>query len=145
MDKQCTKCLKTKLSTDFHKRSNVKSGLSSACKECMNLHFKHLYNENFSRRASIAESNKSIRKSNIEKFVEFIRTSSCVDCGENDPVVLELDHVRGEKRAAVSDMVKGCYKWDTIKTEIDKCEVRCANCHRRKTFKQFGWKKYFPL
>jgi hypothetical protein len=30
---------------------------------------------------------------------------------------------------------------DIINNEILKCEVRCANCHTRKTAEQFGWFK----
>jgi hypothetical protein len=28
-----------------------------------------------------------------------------------------------------------------VKNEIEKCDVRCANCHRRKTAKDFNWYK----
>lgn len=58
---------------------------------------------------------------------------SCVDCGESDPVVLDFDHVKGEKRRAIADMVSNYYSIKTIKDEIRKCEIRCANCHRKKT------------
>jgi hypothetical protein len=64
---------------------------------------------------------------------------SCVDCGESDPIVLEFDHVRGEKRADIGRMSQVA-TWAKIEDEIAKCELRCANCHRRKTARQFNWK-----
>ncbi|QDH48465.1 hypothetical protein SEA_ZIKO_129 [Gordonia phage Ziko] len=33
------------------------------------------------------------------------------------------------------------YSEQAVKEEIAKCDVRCANCHRRKTVTQFGWWK----
>ncbi len=64
----------------------------------------------------------------------------CVDCGETDVRVLEFDH-RGHKRLAVSLMIR-TQPWPNIEREILKCEVRCANCHRRKTLRELGWPKF---
>jgi len=58
--------------------------------------------------------------------------SACADCGISDLVVLEFDHI-GPKRANVSDLVREGYGTARIQAEIDRCEVRCANCHRRRT------------
>lgn len=63
----------------------------------------------------------------------------CVDCGEGDLAVLDFDHVRGDKAGHVPVMCSGGLSWATITREIEKCEVRCANCHRRKTAGQFAW------
>jgi hypothetical protein len=68
----------------------------------------------------------------------------CIDCGETDPVVLDFDHVRGIKRKAVALMIKD-FSWENIQLEIEKCEVRCANCHRRKTSKENNSFKYRGL
>jgi len=67
----------------------------------------------------------------------FLSTQSCVDCGEDDPIVLEFDHRDPENKfKIVGRMLSGHYSWKSVKSEIDKCDVRCANCHRRKTYNQ---------
>ncbi|MCW8141499.1 MAG: hypothetical protein KIT58_21560 [Planctomycetota bacterium] len=63
----------------------------------------------------------------------------CVDCGEADPVVLDFDHVRGEKASEVSGLVRRRLSLDVVAAEIAKCDVRCGNCHRRKTAREQSW------
>lgn len=68
---------------------------------------------------------------------QYLLKNPCVDCGESDPVVLEFDH-RGDKRLMISSAVNN-YGASRLKEEIDKCEVRCSNCHKRKTAIEQGW------
>lgn len=78
----------------------------------------------------------------MRQFVfDYLKTHPCVECKENDPVVLEFDHIRGNKIDSVSNLVrKGCARKTIIK-EINKCQILCANCHKRKTAKDFDWHK----
>lgn len=73
----------------------------------------------------------------------FLSKKSCVDCGEKDPIVLDFDHKDPKKKyKPVSKLMSGHWSWETVKKEIKKCTVRCANCHRRKSYKeQNGWGK----
>lgn len=78
--------------------------------------------------------------------LRYLESHPCVDCGESDPVVLEFDHVRGRKRAEISALVSSSKSLSSLRAQLDaeiaKCEVRCANCHRRKTAKDFcAWHK----
>ena len=66
-------------------------------------------------------------------FVDAAMAGGCVDCGNKNLGVLDLDHVRGEKINHVSALSSGRYSWKILFAEIDKCEARCANCHRLKT------------
>lgn len=86
---------------------------------------------------------KSAKKRNASRlklareFVGRVKSmGACVDCGEQDPVVLEFDHVKGKKSYNISDMVRCYYSIDSIKNEMRKCQIRCANCHRRRTFER---------
>jgi hypothetical protein len=73
-----------------------------------------------------------------EKLKNFFSTKSCVDCGNTDFRTFEFDRIT-DKKKAVSQLIKMNYGWDTIMNEINKCEIRCANCHRIKTAHQFNW------
>lgn len=62
---------------------------------------------------------------------DYLKEHPCVDCKESNPIVLEFDHL-DDKVYQISDMLKDNHGIDSIKLEIEKCEVRCANCHRKK-------------
>jgi hypothetical protein len=64
--------------------------------------------------------------------------TGCLDCGEPDPVVLDVDH-RGPKRGRVAQMVREGYSASVIAAELAGCEVRCGNCHRRRTAAERGF------
>jgi hypothetical protein len=72
------------------------------------------------------------QKRNVEFVQAILRSTPCVDCGEADPTVLEFDHV-GVKTRAVSELVRREASIDKLRHEIAQCDVRCANCHRRRT------------
>jgi hypothetical protein len=58
----------------------------------------------------------------------------CKDCGYNtNPYALQFDHINDDKKNSVSNLIRSDYSWKTILEEIDKCEVRCANCHAVRT------------
>ena len=71
----------------------------------------------------------------FEWLYNYLSRSKCIDCGLADPLVLEFDHI-GLKRKNVMTMAWEGYGMDTIQIEMNKCEIRCANCHRRKTLAQ---------
>ena len=70
---------------------------------------------------------------------EFLSSKKCIDCGEQDPIVLDFDHKDpSNKTKIVARFLSGHYSWNSVLNEIEKCEIRCANCHRRKSYEQFG-------
>lgn len=55
----------------------------------------------------------------------------CIDCGYKEHAcALHFDHVIGTKRYNISSV----RRVETMKAEIEKCVVRCANCHAFKTW-----------
>ena len=46
-------------------------------------------------------------------------------------------HYRTTKTADVTFLAYSLNSWDKVLAEIEKCDVRCANCHRRRTAQQF--------
>ena len=95
------------------------------------------YKENKSlTKARVFARRKKLRAEKQKKILEYLAEHPCVDCGETDVIVLQFDHVRGKKKYALSNIISGGHSWFTVLNEIEKCEVRCANCHLRKTVKE---------
>ena len=130
-EKRCCTCKQAKPLDAFNRLARSKDGRQPSCREC-NRAWHAANRETHNRR--IHERNKRLRAEKRRLMFEYLSTHPCVDCGECDPLVLEFDHVRGIKRLNVSDLLNRDYPWSTVLEEIEKCEVVCANCHRRRTY-----------
>lgn len=93
------------------------------------------YQKNKSRYKQKAKANSKLRVAQCREIVLKRFASGCIDCSEIDPMVLEFDHRdRSQKEYAISRLISGrTAGLALLLLELDKCDVRCANCHRRKT------------
>jgi hypothetical protein len=73
---------------------------------------------------------------------EYLKTHPCIDCGESDPRCLDFDHRNPvEKLEGIADMICRVQANNVVlATEIAKCDVRCANCHRKRTYDEKHFK-----
>jgi hypothetical protein len=86
------------------------------------------------------------KKRNRAFIVEFLKGKRCADCREKDPVVLEFDHRNpSEKIENVTRTASKGASLDNLIREIEKCDIVCANCHRRRTAKQLGFSSKTPI
>lgn len=67
-------------------------------------------------------------------YVDSFKDKPCADCGvQYPPYVMDFDHRDPtEKKFAVSKMVLRRCKLQDIASEIAKCDLVCANCHRER-------------
>ena len=90
-------------------------------------------------RKRLRDGNRRRRQERKLYIQEYLLSHPCVDCGKTDPIVLEFDHVRGRKVKEISRFRCHNLTWIGLLKEIEKCDVRCANCHRRKTARERGY------
>jgi hypothetical protein len=103
---------------------------------------RHYYANREDKIAKAAVYKESYKQRNRRFLYDYMVDKSCADCGESDMVVLEFDHVRGEKAGNISRAVAEVWSIERIEVEIAKCEVVCCNCHRRRTGSRAGWYKH---
>ncbi|SRR6266542_2329354 len=132
----CRVCAQSKPLTDFPFRSLAKQTRQWICLACQRTYTKTWYGRNQQRHIANAAKSRSKARKRTRAKVQAFRIA-CVDCGETNPLLLDFDHLR-DKRANVSQLVQSGLSWSRIKAEIDKCVIRCANCHARKTARELG-------
>lgn len=130
--KNCSVCQEDKALDEFYARS-------ARCKKCHNEYTRQHYRDNKQSYVDkAARRNIGIIEENRRKLIEYLSLHPCVDCPTTDVEVLEFDHVDpSTKTYNVSNMLK--HSWKRIEAEIEKCVVRCSNCHTKRTRRQFGW------
>jgi hypothetical protein len=132
----CRVCGEVKSLAEFPFRSLKQQTRQWICLACQREYTNSWYAHNRNQQIANAAKNNTRRRKETRARVSAFRIA-CVDCGETNPLLLDFDHLR-DKRDEISSLVQRGLSWDTIKAEIDKCEVRCANCHVRKTARELG-------
>ena len=135
--RRCGRCQEEKPLEDFNWRRRERQQLDSMCRLCRAAYKQEHYAANRQRYVDQARQRKrTLAAERTRYLLDFFGTHPCVDCGEQDPVVLEFDHL-GDKAFDIGQALP--YRaWPTILAEIAKCDVVCANCHRRRTARRAG-------
>jgi hypothetical protein len=136
--RKCSRCKEMLPASAFNRHG--RGGRQWWCRECFKSYFrergeKHLEQVKAGKRRRSAEARSIVRR--------YLENTPCSDCGEADSLVLEFDHLR-DKRAAVSWLRVNAAGCRALLDEIAKCEVVCANCHRRRTARRAGWWRLDP-
>lgn len=131
----CRKCNTEKeWPIDFairHRPNGVKK-MSNHCKECQKKSQKESIEKRGVEYNETQSEQRKIRKSYQHRIIfTHYKNNPCVDCRENDVLVLQFDHVRGTKSFGIGGSL-GKVTDERLVAEIAKCDVRCANCHQRR-------------
>lgn len=137
--KICTHCKNPKHDDEFAWKNKSKGTKQTHCKECQKLVSQKWYIENQRKHSeSVKKNTKLYRKRNRDHIWNYLNTHQCIQCGEADPIVLEFDHREPEhKKCHIHELLSSSL--EVLNEEISKCDIRCANCHRRRTALQLGW------
>lgn len=145
--KKCSKCFENKDESDYFYRDKKKGIRRIDCKECCkeyrkNYSKKHYekYKSEYIARAKIR--NEKLKAERQKQIIEYLLDKSCEQCGESDIRVLDFDHKDPrDKKFNISKAINQGIEWELILKEIEKCQILCANCHRKRTSAQFNWYK----
>ena len=125
-------------STSSHGAAALRISLDNYCRPCRAAYHQEHYALNRQRYIDAAQVRK--RRLALERaafLLDFFASRSCADCGEHDPLVLEFDHV-SDKKFSIARGLRDRSLQDLI-AEMAKCDVVCANCHRRRTARRGGF------
>jgi hypothetical protein len=133
---KCYRCGEEKPAHEFAWRRRKRNQRDSFCRPCRSAYHREHYLANKQRYIDQASVSKSkLRRERTLYLLEYFVTHPCCDCGETDPVVLEFDHLDPDEKAFTIGTALSHRNWQTILDEIEKCQVVCANCHRRRHYK----------
>lgn len=93
------------------------------------------YQQHYRKNAEFYKQRQRDRRARNMAYVqEFKETNPCTDCGQFYPYyVMEFDHLPENGKAFEISRLR-TISLDTIKAEIAKCDLVCANCHRVRTW-----------
>lgn len=99
--------------------------------------YKHLTNEEKEERRQRQRQRAKVgRAKQVQAqrawLIEYKTSRGCRECGETHPACLDLHHRDPlDKIEDISRMVQRGLSMRHLEKEVKKCDVLCANCHRK--------------
>ena len=138
--KECRVCHEHKPAECFSFHRKALGTRQTRCKPCATTYGKAHYAKNPEpQKARNKVRSREMHRRGVVFMAQYLALNPCVDCGEADVDVLEFDHIELRRRAGGKPVTSLTGQSESrILAEIAKCEVRCANCHTRRTRRQMG-------
>lgn len=127
---KCSDCKQDKPTSAFAVCCSRKRGRQRQCKECRASYDRVRYaKKDKAEKTRLRKKAVTARERNRKFIADYLCEHPCGRCGFSDIRALDFHHV-AEKLSTVSRMATSCCSLDTLQSEIAKCQVLCANCHR---------------
>jgi hypothetical protein len=135
--RRCGRCRKLKRVSEFAWRRKARGQRHNMCRPCHAEYHREHYLANKQRYIDqAAKVKRKLMRERTLLLLDYFKLHPCTDCGETDPIVLEFDHLRDKRFAIGGHLIRR--PWKDVVAEMKKCEVVCANCHRRRTAQRRG-------
>ena len=122
--RQCGHCGETLPLAAFAWRRKAKGERHNLCRPCHSQYHHEHYSANKERYIEQACTRKrALARERTAWLLRYFDSHPCADCGETDPVVLELDH-RRDKEFNIGSVLP-YRRWETILAEIESV-TSCA-------------------
>ena len=72
-----------------------------------------------------------LRKRKKEWIDDYKSTHPCVHCGESHPACLDFHHRNPSEKTLTISLAIARASLERIQMEVAKCDILCANCHRK--------------
>lgn len=149
--KTCSKCANEKSETEYFVKDKKSGRLHAQCKTCYKEHRKIFYAEHYRKHGDRYRERARLRRAKVKRstqlaLIRYLTDKACTVCSESDIRVLEFDHIDPSTKCfGISVGITDGRPWDDILHEIEKCQILCANCHKKRTAAQYGWFKAVGL
>lgn len=125
MKRICSSCKQDKDISEYNDTPKKKQSL---CKECNKAYQKRHYTQN---KSSYFANKKAREAANRNWLKEYKSNLQCNRCPEADPICLDFHHTDPSTKLFGIGNEHHKVSLKKLKEEIAKCEVLCANCHRK--------------
>ena|SRR5882757_4046674 len=128
--KRCRKCNEFVWLGEFSSNKRAKDDLQYYCRSC---------NNSYSATPEYLTIRRGKQQDTRLKVDAVKLAAGCVDCGYKAyAAALDFDH-RPDEVKSFNISQSRWKSWPDLESEMAKCDVRCANCHRVMTARRAGW------